>query len=59
MSMQQKIMTFNELLTLVQSENSINIRTDSRLVKNGDIFVAVKGTAYDGHDFIEQALANG
>jgi UDP-N-acetylmuramoyl-L-alanyl-D-glutamate--2,6-diaminopimelate ligase len=59
MSMKQKIMTFDELLTLVRSENSINIRTDSRLVKNGDIFVAVKGTSYDGHDFIEQALANG
>jgi UDP-N-acetylmuramoyl-L-alanyl-D-glutamate--2,6-diaminopimelate ligase len=52
-------MTFNELLALVRSENGLCIRTDSRLVKDGDIFVAVKGTAYDGHDFIDQALANG
>ena len=52
-------MTFNELLALVRSENGLRIRTDSRLVKDGDIFVAVKGTAYDGHDFIDQALANG
>ena len=52
-------MTFNELLALVRSENSPRIRTDSRLVKDGDIFVAVKGTAYDGHDFIEKALVNG
>jgi UDP-N-acetylmuramoyl-L-alanyl-D-glutamate--2,6-diaminopimelate ligase len=59
MSMQQKIMTFNELLELVRSQNDLHIRTDSRLVKDGDIFVAVKGTAYDGHDFINQALANG
>jgi len=57
--MQQKIMTFDELLALVRSENDLHIRTDSRLVKDGDIFVAVKGTAYDGHDFIDQALANG
>ena len=57
--MQQKTMTFNELLALVRSENSLNIRTDSRLVKDGDIFIAVKGTAYDGHDFIDQAFANG
>jgi UDP-N-acetylmuramoyl-L-alanyl-D-glutamate--2,6-diaminopimelate ligase len=59
MSIQQKIMTFDELLTLVQSENGPHIRTDSRLVKDGDVFVAVKGTEYDGHDFIDQALANG
>ncbi|HCO93439.1 MAG TPA: UDP-N-acetylmuramoyl-L-alanyl-D-glutamate--2,6-diaminopimelate ligase [Phycisphaerales bacterium] len=52
-------MTFNELLALVRPENGPNIRTDSRLVKDGDIFVAVKGTACDGHDFIEKALANG
>jgi len=52
-------MTFNKLLALVRSENGPRIRTDSRLVKDGDIFVAVKGTAYDGHDFIDQALANG
>lgn len=52
-------MNFNELLALVRSENSPRIRTDSRLVKDGDVFVAVKGTAYDGHDFIDQALTNG
>lgn len=59
MSIQRRIMNFNELLALVRSENGPHIRTDSRLVKDGDVFVAVKGTAYDGHDFIDQALANG
>ena len=59
MSMQQKIMTFNELLALIRSENDLRIRTDSRLVKDGDIFVAVKGTTNDGHDFIDQAIING
>jgi len=52
-------MTFKELLALVSSKNPPQIRTDSRLVGNGDIFVAVKGTVYDGHDFIDQAAANG
>ena len=52
-------MTFNELLALVRLKNGLCIRTDSRLVKDEDIFVAVKGTAYDGHDFIEKALVNG
>ena len=52
-------MAFNELLELLQSGNPPNICTNSRLVKDGDVFVAIKGTAYDGHDFIDQALSNG
>ncbi len=32
---------------------------DSRLVKGGDIFVAIKGSIYDGHDFIDEAIAKG
>ena len=35
------------------------ISTDSRSVKEGDIFVAVKGHTMDGHDFLEQAVRNG
>jgi UDP-N-acetylmuramoyl-L-alanyl-D-glutamate--2,6-diaminopimelate ligase len=52
-------MNLNELLNLVSSDNARNICVDSRTVADGDIFVAVKGTACDGHDFIDQALANG
>jgi len=51
-------MTFDELLTLVSS-GSTGVCADSRLVESGDIFVAVKGTVYDGHDFIDQALSAG
>ncbi len=32
---------------------------DSRQVKTGDLFVAVKGTRSDGHDYIGQAVASG
>jgi len=52
-------MTFEELLSLASSSNPPRIQTDSRLVRDGDIFVAVEGTVYDGHDFIDQALVNG
>jgi UDP-N-acetylmuramoyl-L-alanyl-D-glutamate--2,6-diaminopimelate ligase len=52
-------MTFDELIKLVSSNKAPDIRIDSRLVKAGDIFVAVVGAVCDGHDFIDQALANG
>ncbi len=52
-------MTLDELLNLVSPDNGPHIRIDSRLVRQGDVFVAVEGTACDGHDFIDQAIANG
>ena len=53
------LMTIDELRNLVGSNEGPEICVDSRLVRPGDVFVAVKGTVYDGHDFIGQALANG
>ena len=32
---------------------------DSRQVRADDVFVAVRGVAVDGHDFIDQALSKG
>jgi len=55
-------MTFDELLNLVSLRDASNqpyLCVDSRLVKDGDIFIAIKGTVYDGHDFIDQAIING
>lgn len=34
-------------------------KTDSRKIKRGDTFIAIKGVSHDGHDFIEDAIANG
>lgn len=36
-----------------------DISTDSREVKSGDLFVAIKGENVDGHDFVIHALNNG
>lgn len=35
------------------------IQVDSRKIKYGDTFVAIKGLYTDGHDFIEKAIENG
>lgn len=52
-------MTYSELLDLVACQDSPCVCADSRQVETGDIFVAVQGATYDGHDFIDRAVANG
>ncbi len=36
-----------------------SVCTDSRTVKKGDLFFALRGVSYDGHDFIESAVQSG
>jgi UDP-N-acetylmuramoyl-L-alanyl-D-glutamate--2,6-diaminopimelate ligase len=43
--------------TLEKEVTGINI--DSRLVKEGDLFIAVKGTQADGHQYIGNAVKSG
>ena len=35
------------------------ISTDTRTLRPGDVFVAIAGERFDGHDFIPQAIASG
>lgn len=35
------------------------VRTDSRAVRPGDLFVCLPGAKFDGHNFVEQAVASG
>mgnify|MGYP003289149034 CR=1 FL=1 len=37
----------------------IDIKSDSRKVKPGDTFIAIRNVARDGHDYIENAINNG
>lgn len=37
----------------------IDLKTDSRKVKPGDTFIAIRNVNRDGHDFIPMAIANG
>ncbi|MDD5174987.1 MAG: UDP-N-acetylmuramoyl-tripeptide--D-alanyl-D-alanine ligase [Sterolibacterium sp.] len=44
----------------VQSDMCFNgVSTDTRSIAPGDLFVALKGERFDGHAFVEQALAQG
>jgi UDP-N-acetylmuramoyl-L-alanyl-D-glutamate--2,6-diaminopimelate ligase len=53
-----------EGIEIIQSAGDLNIHLsgvqfDSRKVKPGDLFVAVKGTHTDGHQFIAKAIEQG
>ncbi len=44
----------------VQQNRSISrVVTDSRIIQPGDLFVALKGERFDGHDFVAQSLEQG
>lgn len=59
-------MNTNEILEAVNGkiENQIvldlkGISTDTRTIKTGEAFLALRGQNFDGHDFLEQALQKG
>jgi UDP-N-acetylmuramoyl-L-alanyl-D-glutamate--2,6-diaminopimelate ligase len=37
----------------------VDLINDSRKIKKGDTFIAIKGIDHDGHDYIKQAIENG
>ena len=60
----KKIKDILSNINITKSEMSADlriaqIRYDSRLVQDGDVFVALKGVKADGHQFIEKAVQNG
>jgi UDP-N-acetylmuramoyl-L-alanyl-D-glutamate--2,6-diaminopimelate ligase len=52
-------MIWDQLLEVVSSNPAVGVQIDSRHVRPGDVFVAIAGTACDGHDFIDRAIAAG
>jgi UDP-N-acetylmuramoyl-tripeptide--D-alanyl-D-alanine ligase len=43
----------------ISNQKVRGISTDSRHLKRGEIFVALQGDRFDGHNFIEQAISKG
>ena len=57
-----KLSKIAKLLSLDLQGSDMNIHNltiDSRDVKNGDFFVAIKGKKYDGHDYIQESINSG
>jgi UDP-N-acetylmuramoyl-tripeptide--D-alanyl-D-alanine ligase len=50
-------MSIQQLYEVFQLSPSIS--TDSRKIRKGDIFWAIKGTHFDGNQFVDQALESG
>jgi len=62
-----ELLTINEILNAAKGtlfkgdKNSLvkNITIDSRIVKHGDLFIAIRGKTLDGYKFIEDAIKKG
>ena len=59
-------MILNEFISAIKGMSSIDsqelikeIKTDTRKINKGDVFIALRGKNYDGHDFIDEALKKG
>jgi UDP-N-acetylmuramoyl-tripeptide--D-alanyl-D-alanine ligase len=51
--------TFDPVLSPLQQQVVTSITTDSRNLCRGSLFVALKGEKFDGHRFVEAAIADG
>lgn len=58
-------MNLNTIASLLNSHSSqvntdiTGVCTDSRLIKPGNLFIAIKGDRFDGHDFLTEVARNG
>lgn len=46
-------------ITKITGKPISGISIDSRAIKKGDVFVAIKGEVFDGHDFVDEAIDKG
>ncbi|WP_404787193.1 UDP-N-acetylmuramoyl-tripeptide--D-alanyl-D-alanine ligase [Altericista sp. CCNU0014] len=42
-----------------RSQVAVGLNTDTRAIRAGEIFLALRGESFDGHRFVEQAIAAG
>lgn len=51
--------TRGRLVNAEGNEKISGVSTDSRKICQGDLFVALKGERFDGHDFVADAIQKG
>ncbi|MEJ2057190.1 MAG: cyanophycin synthetase [Desulfofustis sp.] len=51
--------TGGTIVQCAREHDFADVSTDTRTIADGDIFVALRGENFDGHEFIEQAVAKG
>ena len=54
------IQNIDDLEIFGSNQIAVNrISNNSKKIKSGDIYIAIKGSNYDGHDFIDDAIKGG
>ncbi|MCX8021272.1 MAG: UDP-N-acetylmuramoyl-tripeptide--D-alanyl-D-alanine ligase [Syntrophorhabdaceae bacterium] len=56
-SIEEIVKAVNGIVITVEQETFTGISTDSRTIKEGELFIPLKGERFDGHDYLEGAYA--
>jgi len=54
-----EINTLKELLRMMRRMDIKGVSIDSRNIKEGELFIALKGERFDGHDFVSDVIKKG
>ncbi len=57
--MMEQIKSENILKTILKKKHITGIEISSKKIRKGDIFICIKGTEDDGHNYINEAIKNG
>ena len=59
MYLKEIVKVVNGISNIKKNQKIKSIKTDTRKIEKGDIFIALKGKNYDGNDFLEEAIKKG
>jgi len=48
-----------KVIKIVETNENIEISTDTRTIKKGDFYLPLKGSSFDGENFLDKAIENG